>query len=153
MRFADCVSVMLFEPRKRVIGLVHAGWLGTVKKIAAHAVEAMVQNYQTDPQDILAGIGPSIAVHHYEVGPEVVSQVQTAFGQQSDLVLFRDKTDTAFGVKFDLWAANRLTLEKAGVRTIETSGICTACQTADWYSHRGENGRTGRFGALIYLQG
>ena len=55
------------------------------------------------------------------------------------------------GVKFDLWNANRLVLREAGVNSIEVAGICTACFPEDWYSHRGEKGRTGRFGALIGL--
>ncbi len=54
-------------------------------------------------------------------------------------------------MKFDLWAANRLLLEQAGVRHIEVAGLCTACHTEDWYSHRAEKGRTGRFGAIIAL--
>jgi hypothetical protein len=55
-------------------------------------------------------------------------------------------------VRFDLWAANRLLLERAGVRQVEVAGICTACHLEDWYSHRGERGQTGRFGALIALK-
>jgi copper oxidase (laccase) domain-containing protein len=55
-------------------------------------------------------------------------------------------------VKFDLWAANRLVLEKAGIRCVEVAGICTACDPLDWYSHRGERGKTGRFGVVIGLE-
>jgi len=60
-------------------------------------------------------------------------------------------TDHAGATHFDLWAANRLTLENAGVGQIELAGLCTACHTEDWYSHRAEQGRTGRFGAIIAL--
>ncbi|MBP1693315.1 MAG: uncharacterized protein H6Q37_1198 [Chloroflexi bacterium] len=150
MRFADCVPVLLYDPRRKVIGLVHAGWMGTVNHIAARAVEAMQAAFHSNPMEILAAVGPSIGPHHYEIGPEVVMQVQQAFGQDAPAVLESSK-DGKPAVKFDLWNANRLVLERAGVRQVEIAGICTACNPKDWYSHRGENGQTGRFGAVIAL--
>lgn len=152
MRFADCVPVFLFDPLKKVVGLVHAGWLGTVKQTAASAVQAMQACYGCRPGDILAGIGPSIGAHHYEVGPDVVAQVQTAFGVEASALLSSSNGASQEGrALLDLWAANRLVLERSGVRHIEISGICTACDMEDWYSHRGEKGQTGRFGTLIAL--
>jgi hypothetical protein len=152
MRFADCVPIFLYDPVKKVVGLVHAGWLGTVQQVAAVAVEAMRACYGSRPQDILAGIGPSIAAHHYEVGPEVVAQVQVAFGADAAGLLLSANGGSVEGrALLDLWAANRLALERTGVRRVEVAGICTACNLEDWYSHRGEKGQTGRFGALIAL--
>jgi len=147
MRFADCVPILLYDPVQRVVGVVHAGWQGTVRKIPSVVVEAMVERYQCQPKDIQAGIGPSIAAHHYEVGTEVVEQVSKAFGEDAERLL--PAQDGA--VQFDLWRANQLLLEQAGVRDIQISGICTACHLEDWYSHRAEKGQTGRFGALIGL--
>lgn len=149
MRFADCVPVFLFDPIKQVIGLVHSGWLGTVKKIAVKAIEAMVQNYGCQVENIQAGIGPSICVDHYEIGPEVVQQVLERLGEDGDQFLWRVNQT----VKFDLWAANQRLMAQAGIKKIEVCGLCTACQIEDWYSHRGESGKTGRFGALIGLTG
>ena len=147
MRFADCVPVMVFDPVKRVVGVIHAGWQGTVKKIVVSAVKSMVENYGTRPRDIQAGVGPSIGAHHYEVGPDVIAKVEETFGNQSsDLLKARNGA-----VRLDLWEANRYLLEQAGVTKIEISGICTACHPEDWYSHRGEDGKTGRFGAVIAL--
>jgi len=152
MRFADCVPIFLYDPVHTVAGIVHAGWLGTVGYIAYHAVHAMQEHYGTCPHNILAGIGPSIGPHHYRVGPEVVQKVCQALGPDAiKLLSTSDGGETESGVQFDLWSANRLILQKAGVRHIEVSGICTACNLDDWYSHRGEKGRTGRFGALIGL--
>jgi len=145
MRFADCVPILLCDPEKRVVGLVHAGWQGTVKKIVAATVAAMIESYGSQPGAIWAGIGPSIGPHHYTVGPEVIREVRRSFGEAAP-VLLQTLDD---GVQFDLWTANRLLLEQAGVRQIEVAGLCTACHPEDWYSHRGERGRTGRFGALI----
>lgn len=148
MRFADCTPIMLYDPQKHVIGLIHAGWLGTVKSAARVAVQAMEERFASDPADILAAIGPAIGPDHYEIGMDVISQVRGVFGSDSELLL------KAYGdrVHFDLWRANRMLLNQVGVMQIETAGICTACHTDDWFSHRGERGKTGRFGALLAMQ-
>lgn len=147
MRFADCVPVFLFDPVKAVIGIVHAGWRGTVDRAPAAAVERMAQQYGSRPGDILAGIGPSICVDHFEVGREVVEAVCRTFGPKaSSLLKIRGGSNY-----FDLWKANQLTLEECGVRKIEQSCICTFCHNEDWYSHRAEKGKTGRYGALLAL--
>lgn len=147
MRFADCVPVLLFDPQKKVIGLAHAGWRGTVNRVAQNAVAAMQSRYGSRPQDILAGIGPSICADDYPVGEEVVAQVQAAFGADAPGLLRKENGKA----NLDLWAANRLVLEQAGIQQIEVSGKCTACDVETWFSHRAEGGRTGRFGALIGL--
>lgn len=146
MRFADCVPILLFDPQKKVVGMAHAGWRGTVNGVAKKAVEAM-QGRGVRPQDILAGIGPSICAHHYPVGEEVAEQVTTAFGNEASALLPRENGM----VRFDLWRANEVVLQQAGVRRVEVSGLCTACDVETWYSHRVEQGKTGRFGALIGL--
>lgn len=148
MRFADCVPILLHDPLRRVIAIAHAGWLGTVKGVARIAVEAMQGRFGCDPADIRAAIGPSIGPDHYQVGPDVVMQVHQAFGRHASALLGR-RSGAAL---LDLWAANHLTLEQAGVRTIELAGLCTACHTEDWYSHRAEHGRTGRFAAILALE-
>ncbi|HEY5983167.1 MAG TPA: peptidoglycan editing factor PgeF [Anaerolineales bacterium] len=147
MRFADCVPIMLYDPTRAVVGIAHAGWLGTVRAAARSAVDAMVASYGTRPGDILAAIGPSIGPDHYEVGVDVIQQVTMAFGASS-AGLIEQRGDKTY---LDLWAANRTQLEQAGVEHIEIAGLCTACHTDDWFSHRAEKGRTGRFGALIAL--
>jgi hypothetical protein len=148
MRFADCVPVFLYDPERRVIGIVHAGWQGTVKKAASEAVRKMKAVYGCKPANILAGIGPSIGPHHYEVGEDVVRRVKNTYGDESGSLLIC-RNGLAF---LDLWAANRLNLEQEGVTTIETAEICTACDTDNWYSHRAEQGKTGRFGALLAMK-
>jgi len=148
MRFADCVPVLLVDPVQRGVGIVHAGWRGTVQKIVVETVQAMQAEFGSQPGDIVAGIGPSIGADHYEVGPEVVAAVGQSFGEAKN-ALFRRENGTVF---LDLWEANRLALMEAGVEKIEVAQICTACHTEDWYSHRAEQGRTGRFGALLALK-
>jgi polyphenol oxidase len=147
MRFADCVPIMLHDPVRKVVGIAHAGWLGTVRGTIRFTVEAMQKRFKTNPADILAAIGPSIGADHYEIGAEVVSQVRKAFGIHAESLLSEKNSST----RFDLWAANHLLLEQAGVSQIEVAGLCTACATENWYSHRAEKGHTGRFGAVIAL--
>ncbi|MFH1185545.1 MAG: peptidoglycan editing factor PgeF [Chloroflexota bacterium] len=147
MRFADCVPVLLYDPARAVVGMVHAGWLGTVRGAVRAAAEAMFAGYGSRPADILAAIGPSIGVDHYEVGADVLEQVAQAFGAESTMLV-----EVRGGRSYlDLWAANRMQLQQLGVDQIEVAGLCTACHTDDWFSHRAEKGRTGRFGALIAL--
>ncbi len=147
MRFADCVPIVLHDPTRGVVGLVHAGWQGTVSGVVRAAVEKMQAWYASSPKDICAAIGPSIGAHHYEIGPDVIASVKQTFGVESESVLLQQ----GGAVQFDLWQANRLLLEQSGIVQIEISGLCTACDTHNWYSHRAEKGRTGRFGALIGL--
>jgi YfiH family protein len=147
MRFADCVPILLHDPLRRIVGIAHAGWMGTVRGVARKIVEAMQARFGSNPKDILAAIGPSIGPDHYEVGPDVVAWVRKAFGKQAPSLLHKN----AEKIHLNLWAANWLTLEQAGVKQIESAGLCTACHTDDWYSHRAEHGRTGRFGAIIKL--
>lgn len=147
MRFADCVPILIFDPVTGSVGMAHAGWLGTVRKIAARLVDQLQLRFGAQPADMLAGIGPSIGPDHYPVGPEVIDQVSGAFGAAAQHHLAQHNG----AVHFDLWSANRSLLESRGVGSIEVAEICTACHLEDWYSHRGESGRTGRFGAFVSL--
>jgi YfiH family protein len=148
MRFADCVPILLHDPVRQVVGIVHAGWMGTVRAVVGTAIRTMSTHYGSVPQDIRAAIGPSIAAHHYPVGDEVVQKVHQAFGMDAGGLL----PSSNGAVQFDLWAANRLVLEQSGVQHIEVAGLCTACHPDDWYSHRAEFGQTGRFGVLAALK-
>jgi len=155
MRFADCVPILLYDPQHKVIGLAHAGWQGTIKKVVAATLQVMQMRYSTQAEEVLAAIGPSVGPHHYEIGPEVAKQVREVFGDDASGLLPQSTngtSDAPLKVQFDLWQANRLILEQAGVIHIENAEICTACHLEDWYSHRGERGKTGRFGALIALR-
>lgn len=147
MRFADCVPILLYDPSCHVIGIAHAGWIGTVNKIAMKAVITMKQNFGTHPKDIIAAIGPSIGPDHYVVGDAVIEKVQNSFKEDHEHLLINQNGK----IFFDLWKANQVALGESGVCQIEIAGICTNCVIEDWYSHRGEHGDTGRFGAVIGL--
>lgn len=148
MRFADCVPILLVDPVKKAIGIVHAGWQGTYRAIARVAVEKMADSFGSCPKDLYAGIGPSICQACYEVGFDVQDAFLNAFGEDGH----RYFDIRGQNMYLDLWQANRDVLLQAGVRQIETAGICTACHLEDWYSHRAEHGKTGRFGVLMSIE-
>ena len=148
MRFADCVPILLYDPARQVIGIAHAGWQGTYKQVARATVEKMTANYGSRPEDILAGIGPSICPACYEVGQSPLDAFKEAFGEAQAMRYFREQDGSLY---LDLWAANQDILRSAGVINIEVAGICTAEHLDDWYSHRAEGGKTGRFAVLMAL--
>jgi len=121
---ADCVPILLYDSHKHVIGAVHAGWRGTVKRILYHTVEKMKVCYGSEPQHILACIGPSISPKYFEVGDEVW-QAFSEEGFDMPSLSFRNKETNKWHI--DLWKANQVQLEQAGVVSghIELSGICT----------------------------
>lgn len=149
MRFADCVPLFFYDPLKVVIGIAHAGRIGTLNRIAADCINAMRETYGSKPEDVLAGIGPSIGPDHYEVKEDAASDAEACF--QNTEGILRQESDGS--IYLNLWEANRRILVDAGVKDIELAQICTACHTGDWFSHRAEKGKTGRFGALLALNG
>lgn len=148
MRFADCVPILLFDPVNRAIGIVHAGWKGTANQIVKNAVFHMADEYGAKPEDIFAAIGPSIGPDHYMIGSDVAEEIYKSLGDESDQCIVKLKGN----IFLDLWKANHLILNNSGVKNIEISAICTHCNLKDWFSHRGENGKTGRFGVVFRLQ-
>lgn len=149
MRFADCVPIILYDPFKNVLALVHAGWRGTVARTVQAGVETMRDAFKVNPADILAGIGPSIGPDCYEVGSEVLD----AFVGEFDTTgrSFFDRRPVRSRLHLDLWRANEFLLRESGVVHIEIARMCTACLTEDFYSHRAENGLTGRFAMVAAL--
>lgn len=147
MQFADCVPIMVYDPIEQIIGTVHAGWQGTVKRIIQETIKFMVQKLNSKPENILAGIGPSIGPDHYEVGNNVLEMVK------SNLHEFMTEVISATNGRyyFNLWEANRLLLQQCGVSQIEVANICTACHLDEWYSYRLEGQKSGRFGILLGL--
>ena len=143
---ADCPSVYIVDPVKKAIGLVHAGWKGTFGKIPAVAIEMMQSAYGSDPADMYAAIGPGICESCYEMGDEIYEMLAEQWGKaDADLLMKRHPARDANGNEIpggkyhlDLWEANRLTLERAGIPAdhIEVTNICTCCNVEDFYSYR-----------------
>lgn len=147
--FADCVPVLIADPVCKAIGLSHAGWKGTVAKIAQKTVLKMQAEFGTNPADCRVGIGPSIGSCCYEVDEPVVTKLIQNFSNWQQLVKPLNKARW----QLDLWETNKVQLLEVGVKNsnIIISGMCTSCNTDLFFSHRAEQGQTGRLGAIIAL--
>jgi YfiH family protein len=147
---ADCVPILLYDPVRRAVGAVHAGWRGTVGKILTHTVRAMQATFGSQPTDMLAGIGPSISPEMYEVGSEVLEAALEAFGEAPGLVKQENGSDKGY---FNLWESNRRQLLQLGLKpqSIEVAGICTYQHSDRYFSARRSSNQAGRFAAGIML--
>lgn len=146
---ADCVPILYFDPVNKAIGVAHAGWKGTVIETPEAVVSAMVTEYGSDPGNLIVAIGPSAGPCCYEVGDNVISEVQKHFRENLQVLVSTEKEGK---MKFDLWEANRITLRKCGVKphNIELACVCTICRNDLYFSAR--KGDLGRFGAGIMVK-
>jgi len=172
---ADCIPILLADPEHRVVAAIHAGWRGTLKRIAEKTVGRMRMLFGTRAEKIIAAIGPGIGRCCYEVGPEVAKEFGSQFenardwfdGPYDTLVSGEDPNPLPWltmmppghqppapSVQLDLPAANRAILESAGVaaKNISVSELCTSCRTDLLFSYRREK-VTGRLMAAIGIRG
>jgi polyphenol oxidase len=142
---ADCVPIVLYDPAAHVLACVHAGWRGTVFRVADAALEAMA-TLGARPGNVIVGLGPAISPDSYQVGDNVAEAAQESFGSQAQTVIRPDGTGKWV---FDLWAANRLILREAGVASnhIHVAAIPTG---AGFFSDRAVR-PCGRFAAIARL--
>jgi YfiH family protein len=150
MRFGDCTPLIFFDPVQNAVGLTHAGWRGTMKNAAGATVKAMVNQLGCRPRNILAVIGPAIGPCCYEVGQDVITAAAESLASSDSLFVRRN--GSADHAHFDMWEANRQQLLSAGVEQVVQTGLCTACRTNEFFSHRAEKGKTGRFGVIIGIR-
>lgn len=148
--YADCVPILLYDPVKICVGLAHAGWRGTVQQIAGATVKKMAEVYGSNPEDMLAGIGPSIGPCCYQVDEPVRKALEDSFTYWSQLL----KPTGYNHWLLDLWQTNRRVLEDAGLRpaNITVAEICTACESELFFSYRAHQGKTGRMASLIMIR-
>ena len=148
---ADCAAVAFFDPQKRVIGMLHSGWKGVVNRINQKMIETMQITYGSDPSDILVGVSPCLGPCCYEVHQDFISTFTEAFPTKAQ-DFFLPQTDDS--IHFDMWSAIRWQLEESGIlpEHVEGPTLCTACHVDEFYSHRKERGKTGRFASIIVLR-
>lgn len=145
VRVADCVPILLVDPVRKVVGVVHAGWRGTTLEVGRLAVNHMEDHFGTIPKDLIVGIGPSIGPCCYEVDTPVIDQFKYAEK------LFEKKRGSR--ANLDLWLANKVQLIETGVKdeNVETANLCTYDNPDLFFSERKEKS-TGRFGAVIWIK-
>ncbi len=150
--FADCVPLYFLDPVKKVIGLSHSGWRGTVGKIGNNTVRCMQENFGCKPEHILAAIGPSICQECYEVSEEVIEQFRTQFSEEYQKDLFYRKPNGRY--QLDLWKANELIFLEAGIKKehIAITNICTHCNRDLMFSHRATGDKRGNLCAFLALK-
>ena len=171
---ADCIPVLVADPKRRVVAAFHAGWRGTVKRIVESGVGRMRLEYGSRPQDLIAAIGPGIGACCYAVGEEVLSEFESQFSYADHLfreVYSTDPVRTKYPMLFltqrapghspigpslhlDLVEANRRQLLAAGLkpRSIQSVGGCTNCQPELFFSHRASKGHAGRMLSVIGIR-
>lgn len=145
---ADCVPVLLFDPIRKVVAAIHAGWRGTIGGIVERTVRLMCEHYGCMAADILAGIGPCIGACCFEVGEEVAA----AFEPHYKEVIYTGKQPGKYQI--DLGQANRTQLLNAGLNAghVELAGLCTVCHPREFSSYRYDGEAAGRFGTGIMLR-
>lgn len=154
---ADCIPILLFDQQKHVVAAVHAGWRGTVQRIAKKAVEVMKATYGSSPSDLLAQIGPGISLQSFEVGQEVYDAFAAerfCMEEISRLMPSSQGNENEEKWHIDLPACNRLQLLEAGLQNeqIHTLHICTYEQHADYFSARRLGIHSGRIFTGIMLK-
>lgn len=139
VQVADCLPIYFYDLCRKVIGLAHAGWKGTILRISSEIVLEMKNHFGTHPQDLWVFFGPSIGPCCYDVGQDVSGQFSSKYLSEG---------------KLDLWQSNRDLLVETGVKPerIVMSRLCTACHPEWFYSHRASGGSTGRMMAILGLR-
>lgn len=155
--YADCVPLYFYDPVNEVIALAHAGWKGTVQQIAAETVQAMTNAYGSNPKSLIAAIGPSIGSCCYEVDGPVITQVNElleGLNLSEDMLSAMLKMNDNGKANINLKELNRQIMIKAGILPIyiEITKWCTGCRRDLFYSHRKEEGLTGRMASWIGIR-
>lgn len=148
------MPLYLFDKNKKVIGNIHSGWQGTVKKIAKKAIEFMKQKFGSNPEDIICVIGPTIRKCHFEVRKDVRNLFYNEFKAMKnidDIIRYNDETKTYF---IDTVEINKNLLKEEGIleENIVDSKVCTFCDSNIIHSYRKEGKEAGRNTALICLK-
>lgn len=146
--YADCVPLYFFVPSKKIVGLAHAGWKGTVKGIAEKMITTLEGNEKVRKDDILVAIGPSIRDCCYNVDDIVINEVKKVLDGK-DPSVYNEVSPGQY--RLNLASLNKLMLIRAGVKreNILFSSLCTSCEEALFFSHRRDKGKTGRMMSFI----
>lgn len=156
--FADCIDLMMYEPKEKVIANVHSGWKGTIKKIAQKTVYKMIKDYNCKPENIICCIGPALRKDHFLVNEDVVQIFENEFKDYWRKNNIIEKTDFSNekGVqyKIDTVLINKLMLKEEDLldKNIVDSNICTMCSNDKFHSYRMEGKRFKKNLGLIMLK-
>ncbi len=150
--YADCVPLYFYDPVKKVVGLAHSGWKGTVNKIGSIMVEKMKAAYGCNPTDIVCAIGPSICMDCYEVSQDVADQFNMAYTREELKRIMYGKEGGKY--QLNLHEACKINFLNAGILedNIAMPDLCTCCNPNVLFSHRASEGKRGNLAAVIMLK-
>lgn len=150
--YADCTPIFLYDPVKKVIGDIHSGWKGTLQKISKKAVLKMVEEYNSNPSDIICSIGPTIRKCHFEVEVDVQELFYNEFSYLNNIDDIITKKDSKYYI--DTVLINKIILKEAGLKeeNIIDSKICTVCNSKLMHSYRVDKELAGRNTAIMGLK-
>lgn len=147
LNFADCTPLILFDKKKNIAAVSHAGWRGTAQKIGVLTVEKMVDEFGCSVENIVAAIGPAISKCCYDVGEDVFHQLNSTIKNNSGL--FENINGKVF---VDLKGINRQQLLEAGISEVDVCPYCTSCDNDLFFSYRKESATTNRHSAVVKLR-
>lgn len=150
--YADCVPLYFVDTKNQAIGLSHSGWRGTKNQMGRKTLERMKEEFGTNPEDVYVAIGPSICVDCYEVSEEVIDAFREQFTQEEmEQICYRKENGK---YQLDLWKANEIILLNAGIlkEHLETTRLCTHCNSERMFSHRKTGDKRGNLGAFLCLK-
>ena len=147
---ADCVPIAIIDKKNKAIGLAHAGWRGTYDEIAKKTIEKMKENYNTNSEDLVCMIGPSIGACCYEVSKDLVEKFNMNFTNSNE----KFYTIEEDRYKLDLWKVNEYILKECGVKedNIVNLNLCTSCNSDKFHSYRKHNQTLKRIGTILQIK-
>ncbi len=153
LTFADCMPIYLYDKKKNIIGNIHSGWKGTLNKIGKLAVEKMIKDYGSNPEDIICAIGPTIRKCHFEVDEDVKDMFYEAF-KDSNIISLGQIKDGKQKYYINTVLANINMMKRLGLKdeNIIDSKICTVCNSDKMHSYRVDKNLAGRNTAIIAIK-
>lgn len=145
---ADCVPIIFIDKKNKAIGLAHAGWRGTYEKIAKKTIDTMNDKYNTNKEDLMCIIGPSIGPCCYEVSQELAQKFHEKFTNNKEkFYIIKDEK-----YYLDLWKINEYILKSSGVENIINLNLCTSCNEDKFHSYRKHNKSSERIATILQIK-
>lgn len=147
LNFADCTPLVAYDKKQNIVAVIHAGWKGTVGRIGTKTIQRMIDEFNTNIEDVRVAIGPSISVCCYEVKEDVFNMSMISVENNKGLYEFKDGK-----IFVNLKEINKRQLEEIGVKYIDVCPYCTSCNNDLFYSYRKEGQTTNRHSVIVKLE-
>ena len=154
---ADCMPIMLYDPINHIGANIHAGWKGVVNKITEKTIKKLIENYHSDPSELIICIGPFIRKNNFVVNEDVIEIYKKSFtDEELDKYIVKTNKINEKGINYSIDNSKLMKsrLLKLGIKksNIHDCGICTVDNNDDWYSYRTEGDKANRIGTILMLK-